>query len=192
MSPKALIFFICLLAVKITSGQDIGIRLCTGLSTNARINLPKGFGIYFTADNSAKVDWILSSDFCWKYSIFPEEGYESNAYKFQIAIGPLYKVNIYKGAFLKIGPSLSYQKISGSNAGLVSNWLGPFSSYSAGLGIISNFKLERILRSRINFDLFISPKYFFDIKSDGNNPTDKKSKNLFFLELNSGLSFFID
>src|SRR5262245_15177556 len=133
MMKLALSFLLTLFNVYFSYSQDIGIRIGTSYS-NTRMNFSKGAGIFFSFEDSAKYDLLLSADFYYKSKEFPDDGYESKALRFNYSIAGVRSFHPYTGINIRTGPSLAYERIDGLNAGLVANWLGPFDSWNLTLG----------------------------------------------------------
>jgi len=175
-------------------GQNIGIRSNIEFSDNEKINFTFGGGLYLNInDFSENIELLIYTDYYSNKKQFPSQEMQTTYHRYSIGISSLYKFTLSKFSDFKLGPSISYDLMDASEAGLVYNWIRSYDSKSIGLGLICNFQFPQIKKLPINFDIFITPTYLIKIKNEKNQYFDKSNflENQMIVNVQLGISYLI-
>ena len=180
--------------LQINFGQNIGIRSNVEFSDNEKINFTLGGGLYLNInDFSEKIELLFYTDYHSNKKQFPYQEMLTTYRHYSIGISSLYKFSLSKYSYFKLGPSISYDLIKASEAGLFYNWLRTYYSKSLGVGVVFNFQFPQIKKLPINFHIFITPTYLINIKNE-TSPLGNKSdflENQKIVNIQLGFSYII-
>jgi hypothetical protein len=175
-------------------GQNIGIRSNIEFSDNEKINFALGGGSYLNInDFSEKIELLFFTDYYSNKKQLPSQEMITTYRLYSFGVSSLYKFSLSKYSNFKLGPSISYDLMDASEAGMVFNWIRTYDSKSIGVGLISNFQFPQVKKLPINFDIFITPTYLINIKND-TSPLGNKSdflENQKIVNVQLGISYII-
>lgn len=197
---KIIVTLISIALFHSVNGQNIGLRANTIFSNNREVNTALGGGLYLGIEDSfEKFSCILFGDYLSKKDAFndcidcPTKEISTSYRNISFGISGLWSKQIFQKSKFKIGPLVAYSMTDANRQGQIARWVETFNVNSIGTGLLFNLQFQQIFQLPLNFDVFITPTYLINVKSN-TNPSEIQSeykKNLTVLNLQLGLAYRI-